>query len=125
MALIVLIFIGVFHVSEIIASSQPSTLIYRHQNLQAYDGNFKPERNHYLSGTTITSTFTVDTFDCVFKCLSETKCYSFNMAAFADSGGLHLCELLATDKYRAAKSDLQENSTFHHYSPLVSLKTKF
>jgi len=27
---------------------------------------------------------------------------------------------LATDKYRANESDLQENATFHHFSPLVS-----
>ena len=65
----------------------------------------------------------MDTFDCVFKCMSETTYYSFNFAAYRDSNGLYLCELLATDKYRASESDLQENGTFHHVSPLVSETT--
>ncbi|KAL9979545.1 hypothetical protein ACROYT_G017221 [Oculina patagonica] len=122
MAFIVFIFIGVSQVCEITGSSQPGALIYRHQRLQAYDGNFKPELYHYLLATTITSSFVVDAFDCVFACMGETKCYSFNMAAFPDASGLYLCELLATDKYRASESDLQENSTFHHFSPLFPCK---
>ncbi|XP_078363595.1 neurexin-4-like isoform X1 [Oculina patagonica] len=118
MAFIVSIFIGVLHVCEITGSSQPGALIYRHQRFQEYDGNFKPELYHYLRAATITSPFVVDTFDCVFACMGKTKCYSFNIAVFPDASGLHLCELLATDKYRASESDLQENSTFNHFSPL-------
>ncbi|KAL9951900.1 hypothetical protein ACROYT_G044643 [Oculina patagonica] len=52
-----------------------------------------------------------DQFDCAFLCVGEPKCFSFNVAAYPDSKGLYLCELLATDKYRAT-------ATFHHYSPL-------
>jgi len=38
------------------------------------------------------------------------------MAAYPDSKGLYLCELLATDKYRETKK-FHSNATFHHYSP--------
>ncbi|KAL9979561.1 hypothetical protein ACROYT_G017239 [Oculina patagonica] len=37
------------------------------------------------------------------------------MAAYPDSKGLYLCELLAADKYRATKK-FHANATFHHYS---------
>ena len=46
-----------------------------------------------------------------------------NFAAYGDSNGLYVCELLATDKYRTSESDLQENGTFHHFSPLASETT--
>ena len=59
-----------------------------------------------------------DQFDCTFLCVAEPKCYSFNMAAYHDSKGLYLCELLATDKYRETKK-FHSNATFHRYSPPV------
>ena len=59
-----------------------------------------------------------DQLDCAFHCVAEPKCYSFNMAAYPDSKGLYLCELLATDKYRETKT-FHANATFHHYSPWV------
>ena len=62
-----------------------------------------------------------DQFDCTFLCLAEPKCYSFNMAAYPDSKGLYLCELLATDKCRETKT-FHANAIFHHYSQCVSYK---
>lgn len=124
MALIVLVIISLFHVAENIGSSQPSALFYRHQNFDFYYGNFKPELNHYLTAKTVASSFVVDTFDCVFKCMEETACYSLNVASYPNADGLYLCELLDIDKYRSLESDLQEDGDFHHFSPLVSLNTK-
>ena len=106
--------------SQALGLSQPSTLIFRHQELGSYQGSFKPDVFHHLSTTTIARSYVIDTFDCVVKCMTETTCHSFNFAAYRDSNGLYLCELLTTDKYRASESDLQENGTFHHFSPLVS-----
>lgn len=123
MDLVAIIFLSVFLVSQTFASSQPSTLIFRHQQFDSYQGSFKPDLFHHLSTTTIAYSYVMDTFDCVFKCMRETECYSFNFAAYRDSHGLYLCELLAIDKYRATESDLQENTTFHHFSPLVSETT--
>ncbi|KAL9979540.1 hypothetical protein ACROYT_G017216 [Oculina patagonica] len=44
------------------------------------------------------------------------------MAAYPDSKGILLCELLATDKYRATKK-FHANATFHHYSPWSSCES--
>ena len=66
-------------------------------------GNFKPIPFHYLWAEKITSSMVEDQFDCTFLCVAETKCYSFNMAAYPDSNGLYLCELLAPDEYRETK----------------------
>ena len=123
MDLVAVIFWSVFLVSQTFALSQPSALIFRHQQLDSYQGSFKPDLYHHLSTKTIARTYVMDTFDCVFKCMSETRCYSSNFRAYRDSNGLYLCELLATDKYRASESDLQENGSFHHVSPLVSETT--
>ena len=76
---------------------------------------------HYLWAENIERSMVEDQFDCTFLCVAEPKCYSFNMAAYPDSKGLYLCELLATDKYRETKKFLA-NATFHHYSPWVSDK---
>ena len=67
-------------------------------------GDFKRNPFHYLWVKKITSSMVEDQFDCTFLCVTEPKCYSFNMAAYPDSKGLYLCELLATDKYRETKS---------------------
>ena len=120
MDVVEVVFLSVFLVSQTFGSSQPSTLIFRHQGFDSYQGSFKPDLFHHLSTTTIARSYVMDTFDCVFKCMTETTCYSFNIAAYRDSSGLYLCELLANDKYRASEGDLQENGTCHHFSPLVS-----
>ena len=123
MDLVALIFTSLFLVSQTFGLSQPSTLIFRHQEFDSYQGSFKPDLFRHLSATTIAYSYVMDAFNCVFKCMTETTCYSFNFAVYRDSNDLHLCELLATDKYRATKSDLQKNDTFHHFSPLVSVNT--
>lgn len=123
MNLVEVIFISLFLVSRTLGLSQPSTLIFRHQRSDIYQGSFKPDLFHHLSTTTIAYSYVMDTFDCVFKCMTEATCYSFNFAAYRDSKDLYLCELLATDKYRATEIDLQKNTSFHHFSPLVSVNT--
>ena len=120
MDLVEVIFISLFFVSQTFGFSQPGTLIFRHQQFDHYQGSFKPDLFHHLSTTTIRYSYVLDTFDCVYKCISEAECHSFNLAAYRDSRDLYLCVLLATDKYRASESDLKENATFHHFSPLVS-----
>jgi len=94
--------------------------LYRHQGTLFSYGNFTRDLHCHLAVTKITSVLVEDQFSCTFKCNSELECYSFNLAAYADSDGLYLCELLATDKYRAVVNELQANATFHHFSPWVS-----
>ena len=81
-------------------------------------GNFKRNSFHYLWVKNITWSMVVRHSECTLLCVAEPKCYSLNMAAYPDSKGLYLCELLATDKYRATKK-FHANATFHHYSPWV------
>ena len=105
--------------SQAIAAWLQSAL-YRHQGTLFSYGNFTRDLHCHLVVTKITSVLVEGQFGCTFKCNSKPECYSFNLAAYADSDGLYLCELLATDKYRAAINELQANATFHHFSPWVS-----
>ena len=122
MGLIAFLIIGVFHPSPTFGNFQKSTL-YRNEKKLLSFGNFKRDHNRQLSANTISSYFVDDKFDCTSKCVGEPSCYSFNMAAYPDSKGLYLCELLPIDKYRATANDLQENASFHHFSPWVSWRT--
>ena len=120
MAIILLVLIIAPVSSQTVAKFQQAAL-YRDQKLhKILNGNFKPDLNHQLSVTTISSTLADDKFDCTFKCVNELTCKSFNLAANPDANGLYICELLATDKYTASKNDLQVSASFHHFSPQVS-----
>ncbi|XP_078353111.1 contactin-associated protein 1-like [Oculina patagonica] len=93
-----------------------NSALYRNPTGNISFGNFKRNSFHCLWAKKITSSMVADQFDCAFLCVGEPKCFSFNVAAYPDSKGLYLCELLATDKYRATKK-FHANATFHHYSP--------
>ncbi|KAJ7315454.1 Basement membrane-specific heparan sulfate proteoglycan core protein [Desmophyllum pertusum] len=90
--------------------------LYRNPTGDFSVGEFQRNPFHYVWVKKITSSMVADQLDCTFLCVGEPKCYSFNMAAYPDSKGLYLCELLATDKYRATNK-FHANATFHHYSP--------
>ena len=114
---IILALIVVSPLSQIVGASQQSAL-YRDQQLSF--ANFKQYWEKRLTAEKIKSVFVTDVErNCSFLCVNEPRCFSFNIATYIGSRGLHLCELLATDKYRA-KIALQTNSSFRHYSPIVS-----
>ena len=98
-----------------------NSALYRNPAGDFSVGDFKRNSFHYLWAERITSSMVEDQLDCTFLCVAEPKCYSFNMAAYPDSKGLYLCELLATDKYKETKK-FHANATFHHFSPSVSDK---
>lgn len=112
--------LGVMVVSSlrlILGASQQSAL-YRDQQISY--GNFKRDWGKRLTAEKIKAFLVNDhELDCPFMCVAEPRCFSFNVATYPNSRGLYLCEVLATDKYRA-KNVLQTNATFQHYSPLVS-----
>ena len=112
-------FISALEVTHGAVFWQQSSL-YRMPNSFVNYGNFKSELYQRLSVTTITSSSVQDTLDCTFNCIGDKRCSSFNMATNPDSSGFYLCELLATDKYRA-KTKFHANATFRHYNPWVSL----
>ena len=116
-ASILLAFTVVFPLWQIFGASQQSAL---YQDRQISYGNFKRDWGKLLTAGKIKSFLVNDhELGCPSMCIAEPKCFSFNVATYPNSGGLYLCEVLATDKYRA-KSILQTNATFQHYSPVVS-----
>jgi len=80
-------------------------------------GNFKEFFHHILNISQVLATIDVkDNVDCAFECITNTACFSFNSAIFADiNSGLHVCHLLATDKYNRSSSFLPSQE-FHHYT---------
>ena len=108
-----LIFLFSSHITVMLATD--ISALYRNPARVLSVGDFKRNPFHYQWAEKITSFMVEDHFDCTFLCVAEAKCYSFNMAAYPDSKGLYLCELLATDKYRKNEA-FHVNATFHHYS---------
>ncbi|XP_031555407.1 MAM and LDL-receptor class A domain-containing protein 1-like isoform X2 [Actinia tenebrosa] len=53
--------------------------------------------------------------DCVFTCLEVPWCLSMNFQTTAQNNGLHVCELLSTDKYTHPQNMVQNNA-FTHFS---------
>ncbi len=115
--LLVLVFFLSANITMVFAMEDSA--LYRNPTGDFSVGDFKRNPFHYLWVKKITSSMVADLLDCTFLCVAEPKCFSFNMAADPDLKGLYLCELLATDKYRATKK-FHANATFHHYSPLVN-----
>ena len=117
MLLSVAVFVTASVLSKTFGTPQQS-VFFRYQQFSF--GIFKRDWGKRLSAEKVKSFMLKDhEFDCPFKCLNEPKCFSFNIATFPDLNGLHLCELLAADKYRA-KNKLQTNASFNHWSALVS-----
>ena len=81
-------------------------------------GYFVKHPQSSLNVTPIVSFNVMDNFCCVHHCLSEKRCFSFNLAVKPISN-MFECQLLPTDKYNS--SDKFGNSKdFHHYSTKVS-----
>ena len=117
MASLVLLLLLSPQVLEVTYAIQDSAL-YRNAVGGFSVGNFEQNPFTYLWVNKLASSMAADQMDCTFLCVGEPKCSSFNMAAYPDSKGLYLCELLATDKYRS-RTKFHANATFHHYSPKV------
>ena len=114
-----LIFFGVLYLS-ITAKTHMQTSLYR--DYKTKYGKFKSNQNQSLLVTIARSHFLKDDLDCSSSCIGDTKCLSYNIAKSPDSNGIYICEVLATDMYRA-KDRLRANSSFHHFSPMVSSNT--
>ena len=100
---------------------QKSAVSRRYKEFLSY-AKFIQYSNHSLGAVEKIASFLVEKqSECPFSCVNEPRCHSCNTASYpADLAGSYLCELLATDKYRA-KTKFQTNSSFHHYSLGVSV----
>ena len=109
----------------ICANAWLQSALFHHQfNIFSY-GNFTQDAERQLAVTKLKSFALDGPVNCVFRCIGEPQCLSFNLAAHPDSNGFYQCDLLASDKYRAAAKDFQANGAFHHYSPWVNIRTLF
>ena len=96
-----------------------NSALYRYPIGRVSFGKFKCDPYYYLWEEKLKSSMVKDQLECSFLCIGEPKCSSFNIAAFPDSEGLYLCELLANDKFRGTGNSFK-NASFHHFSPWVS-----
>ncbi|PFX31818.1 uncharacterized protein LOC111321750 isoform X2 [Stylophora pistillata] len=75
---------------------------------------FVREEFRYLNVSRI-GTYTVDdSFECTFRCLSHSSCYSVNLASSRGIEGKFWCELLSSDKNRNS-TEYRGNKNSHHF----------
>ncbi|XP_022809656.1 protein jagged-1-like [Stylophora pistillata] len=77
--------------------------------------NFERHKFSYLKVTSIELDYVMDDSDCGFACVNIPSCFSFNLAAFQDTNGKVLCELLPSDIYNNSDKLIPYQS-HHHYS---------
>ena len=80
-------------------------------------GDFVKHPQSSLNITPIVSFNVTDNFCCVDHCLSDKRCFSYNLAV-KPINNLFNCQLLSTDKYNSDK--FGNSMDFHHYSTKVS-----
>lgn len=115
MAFIISVFISSVLLKKSVALNQ--NYIYKAGESTVDYGSFQLYFYQYLSAKKINTSLVKDEMDCPFKCIGEPKCLSFNIAAFPDTKGFYLCELLANEKFGNGEK-IQSNASFHHYSPV-------
>ena len=98
---------------------EPNNTVFRYQNMPVSYGHFELYFYSIFESGKLASSFVEKQSECPFKCVNDLKCYSCNVALYPVPKGLHLCELLTADKYKA-KAKFHANASVHHYSLLVS-----
>ena len=88
------------------------------QNSVAF-ADYKTHRFSYLNITSLRADYFLHGDDCGFACVDTPSCFSYNLAAFNDSSGRILCELLPSDKYNNSDKFIR-SQLFHHFSVMVS-----
>ena len=81
-------------------------------------GDFVKHPQSSLNVTPIVSFNVMDNFCCVDHCLSEKRCFSFNLA-IKPINNMFKCQLLPTDKHNSS-GKFGNSKNFHHYSIKVS-----
>ena len=78
---------------------------------------FKKHRFSFLNVTALAKLVVKDSLSCVFSCLDNLACLSFNVAAFPDIDRKLTCEILSSDKYNS--ENFLPSKTLHHLSIVV------
>ena len=122
MSLLIIFYLINFSIVAVVI--EPNNTVFRYQNMPVSYGHFEVYFYSILESRKLTSFFVEKQSECPFKCVNDLKCYSCNVALYPVPKGLHLCEVLTADKYKA-KAKFHANASFHHYSLLVSSVTWF
>ncbi|XP_044181051.1 uncharacterized protein LOC114966927 [Acropora millepora] len=77
--------------------------------------NLKQHKFSFLNITALAKRVVKDSLSCVFSCLDNLACFSFNVAAFPDNARKLTCEILSSDKYNNSANFLP-SKTLHHFS---------
>ena len=80
--------------------------------------NLKQHKFSFLNITALAKRVVKDSLSCLFSCLDNLVCFSFNLAAFPDKAGKFVCKILSSDKYNNSKNFLP-SKTLHHFSIVV------
>ena len=80
--------------------------------------NFKQHKFSFLNITALAKRVVKDSLSCVFSCLDNLACFSFNLAAFPDEAGKFVCEILSSDKYNNSENFLPSKA-LHHFGIVV------
>ena len=78
------------------------------------------ENHHYYLRTQqiLRSDFVYDSMQCALNCLVVVGCRSFNFRLQEEFDGKHLCELLASDKFKQSNR-FAPSSKYYYYSITV------
>ena len=101
------------------SADESATAISRRGITQNFEFvNFKADKLSFLNITALVKCVVQDSLSCVFSCLDNLACFSFNVAAFQDKAGKFTCEILSSDKYNNSENFLP-SKTLHHFSIVV------
>lgn len=104
-ACVVLLLFTVHHINTRLLSDPILFDFHRRQKLTILNGN----------GTKSLLTQVKNNMSCLGECIRITWCQSCNFKTTPESTGLHVCELLFSDRFTKGNS-LLSNETFHHYN---------
>ena len=91
----------------------------RERNPDERSAYFRQNDFSYLNINPVGTSLVVQSIECALTCLQHIFCFSFNLAAFSDNKGKHLCEYLPSDKYNNSEKFVA-SKTYHHFSIWVS-----
>ena len=80
--------------------------------------NFKEHKFSFLNITALAKRVVKDSLSCVYSCLDNLACFSFNLAAFPDEAGKFVCEILSSDKYNNSEN-FHPSKDLHHFGIVV------
>ncbi|XP_067048328.1 brevican core protein-like isoform X2 [Acropora muricata] len=125
--LLLLILLSLAHADKETSADETTVAVSRKGITQKFEFvNFKQDKFSFLNITALAKRVVKDSLSCVFSCLDNLACFSFNLAAFPDEAGKFVCEILSSDKYNNSENFLPSKA-LHHFgivSPCSKLPCK-